>query len=258
LKKDIILGLDIGGSGIKGALVNVKTGKLESDRIRFATPSPAFPDLVAETVQLLVNEIGYQGSIIGCGFPAVVSKGVAKSAANIHESWINTNVESLLSKATGKQVFVLNDADAAGVAEMNFGSMQENQGISILLTLGTGIGSALFVDDKLVPNTELGHIYLKDSKKIIEKMASNHIRKKENLSYKEWANRLNKLLRHLEHIFSPEIVVLGGGISKKFEEYCDYFDDFDFEIAPARLLNQAGLTGAALYAIQQSSKCKLI
>lgn len=248
MKKDIILGLDIGGSGIKGALVNVETGKLVSERIRFVTPSPAYPENVAETVQLLVSDLGYQGATIGCGFPAIVRQGVAKSASNIHDTWIDTDVESLLSDMTGKQVFVLNDADAAGVAEMHFGTMKNNKGISILLTLGTGIGSALFVNDSLVPNTELGHLYLKESKRIVEKSTSNHARKRDGLTYKEWVKKLNRLLSHLGHLFSPDMVVLGGGVSKKFEEYVDFFDEFDFDIKPAKLLNQAGIIGAAVYA----------
>lgn len=254
MESNIILGVDIGGSGIKGALVDVTTGKAVTERIRIETPKPAFPDAVAETVKLLIEEIGYEGSVIGCGFPAIVINGVAKSAANIDESWIDINVEKLLGEKTGKEVFVLNDADAAGVAEVNFGSLQRAEGVSILLTLGTGIGSAVFNQGMLVPNTEFGHLYLKDHKKVVEKYASNLIRKKKDLSFEEWINRVNKLLMHLDKIFSPSKVILGGGISKKFDDYQKYFDDFDFELAPAKLLNHAGLIGAAMFAMQQRNK----
>jgi len=253
LKSSIVLGVDIGGSGIKGALVDANTGKVVSDRIRIETPQPAYPDAVAETVDLLVKEFAYEGSIIGCGFPAIIADGVAKSAANIHESWIGTNVESLLSQKTNKEVYVLNDADSAGVAEMSFGVMSNTPGVSILLTLGTGIGSALFVNGQLVPNSEFGHIYLKDQKKVVEKFASNLVRKKKDLSYKEWISRINQLLGHLGNIFSPNLIALGGGISKKFDDYKKHFEDFDFDVKPAKLLNHAGLVGAAMYAMQKKN-----
>lgn len=252
MKSNIILGVDIGGTGIKGALVDIETGELVSDRIRYKTPSPAYPEAIAEKVQLLVEELEYDGDIIGCGFPAVVVDGVAKSAANIHESWIGTNVVDLLAKATNKQVCVINDADAAGVAEAFFGTMKSHSGVAMLLTLGTGIGSALFVDGTLMPNTEFGHLYLKGQKIVVEKYASNAVRKKEELSYKEWASRLNKLFKHLDHIFSPNIIVLGGGVSKKFDEYQEHFKDLGFPIKPATLLNRAGLVGAAYYASQKA------
>jgi len=252
LKSNIILGLDIGGSGIKGALVDVHTGKVVSERVRFETPQPATPKAVANTVDLLVKEIGYQGNIIGCGFPAIIKNGVSKSASNIEKSWIGENVEKLLSKKTGKHVFVLNDADAAGVAEMNWGRLKGTKGVSLLLTLGTGIGSALFVDDRLVPNTEFGHIYLKDHKRIVEKYASNLVRKRKELSYKEWVSRINENLHHLNKILTPSLVVLGGGVSKKFDEFKQFFDDFEFDIKPAKLLNHAGLVGAAMYGMQKS------
>jgi polyphosphate glucokinase len=252
VKSNIILGLDIGGTGIKGALVDVETGKLVSERVRYKTPSPAYPDAIAEIVQYLVEELNYDGDIIGCGFPAIVVDGVAKSASNIDKSWIDTSVEDILAKATGKQVVVINDADAAGVGEAYFGSMQSMSGVSMLLTLGTGIGSALFVDGTLVPNTEFGHIHLKSQKVVVEKYASNAIRKKEDLSYEEWASRLNKLFKYLGHIFSPKVIVLGGGISKKFDDYREHFEDLGFPIQPATLLNQAGLIGAAYYAAQKA------
>lgn len=256
MESNIVLGIDIGGTGIKGALVDIVTGNLISDRIRYKTPSPAYPEAVAEKVQALIKELNYDGEIIGCGFPAIIADGVAKSASNIHESWIDTNVEELLGNATGKQVFVLNDADAAGVAEMHFGSMKSSSGVSLLLTLGTGIGSALFVDEQLVPNTELGHLHLKGQKKVLEKYASNAIREKEDLSYEEWGYRLNEVLNHVADIFSPNAIVLGGGISKRFDDYKEYLDDFPFPILAASLKNRAGLIGAAHYA--SNKKLKLV
>jgi polyphosphate glucokinase len=252
LKSKIILGLDIGGSGIKGALVDVSTGEAVSERQRIETPKPATPTAVAETVQKLIKKIGYKGTIVGCGFPAIIKNGVSKSASNIEESWIGENVEMLLSRKTSKEVFVLNDADAAGVAEINFGKLKDAKGVSLLLTLGTGIGSALFINGQLVPNTEFGHIYLKDHKKIVEKYASNLVRKRKDLSYKEWITRLNENLHHLNKILSPSLVVLGGGVSKKFDEFKDHFDDFEFDIKPAKLLNHAGIIGAAMYAQEMS------
>ncbi len=252
MKSKIILGLDIGGSGIKGALVDVISGKAVSERVRIETPQPATPKAVANTVDILIKEIGYQGNVIGCGFPAIIKNGVAKSASNIEESWIGENVEKLLSEKTGKEVFVLNDADAAGVAEMSCGRLKGTKGVSILLTLGTGIGSALFIDDQLVPNTEFGHLYLKEHKKVVEKYASNLIRKRKELTYKEWIARLNEKLHHLNKIFSPSLIVLGGGVSKKFDEFEEYLDVFEFDIKPAKLLNHAGLIGAAMYGMQRS------
>ena len=250
MESNIILGVDVGGTGIKGALIDLSTGTLASERIKFKTPSPAYPHSVSEKIQLLVRELNYTGEVIGCGFPAIVDNGVAKSAANIHDSWIGENVSDLLGKATNKKVFVLNDADAAGVAEMKFGKLKGTHGVSILLTLGTGIGSALFVDGTLVPNTEFGHLYLKEHKVVCEKLASNKIRKAEELSFEDWASRLNKLLTHLGIIFSPNKIVLGGGVSKRFAEYGKYFEGLDFEVEPAQLLNGAGLVGAAMYAKQ--------
>ncbi len=251
MKNNIVLGIDIGGSGIKGALVDVKTGKLVSKRIRIETPQPAYPDSVADTVDILVKEFAYEGAIIGCGFPAIIADGVARSAANIDDSWVGVDVEELLSQKTNKEVYVLNDADSAGVAEMNFGVMKNIMGVSILLTLGTGIGSALFVNGQLVPNTEFGHLYLKEQKRIVEKYASNLIRKRKELSYEEWISRINKLLKHLGNIFSPSLIALGGGISKKFDEYEKHIKDFDFVVKPAALLNHAGLVGAAMYATKK-------
>ncbi len=252
MESKIILGVDIGGTGIKGALVDTSTGKAVTDRIRIETPQPASPEAVADTVNILIKEIGYKGSIIGCGFPAIIHNGVAKSASNIDESWIGVDAEKLFSKKTGKEVFVLNDADAAGIAEVHFGRLKGASGVSILLTLGTGIGSAVFINGQLVPNTEFGHLYLKDHKKIVEKYASNSVRKRKDLDYEEWIMRLNELLNHLGHIFSPSNIVLGGGISKKFDDYEKYFDDFEFKLKPAKLLNHAGLIGAAIYGMEKS------
>ncbi len=251
MKSNIILGLDIGGTGIKGALVDVKTGKLVTERVRYKTPSPAYPEAVAAKVKQLIEELDYEGDIVGCGFPAIVINGTAKSASNIHKTWIDTSVSDLFAETTGKKFVVINDADAAGVAEAHFGAMKSSEGVSLLLTLGTGIGSALFIDGTLMPNTEFGHLHLKGQEMVVEKYASNAIRKKEELSFEEWASRLNTLLLHLGHLFSPSKIVLGGGVSKHFDEYKENFKGLDFPVRPASLFNHAGLIGAAFYASQK-------
>ena len=243
--QDHVLGIDIGGSGIKGAIVNIKTGKLVTERTRLLTPKPAVPQAVAETVRELVQLIGWSEGPIGCGFPAIVKKGTAKSAANIDDAWIGTNAEKLFKKATGCPVAVLNDADAAGYAEMRFGVGMEEEGVVILITIGTGLGSAVFLDGELVPNTELGHIKFKGD--IAERYASNRARKIHELSWTEWGNRFNSYLKHLERVFTPDLIILGGGSSKKYDLYVDCIKT-NARVIPAKLLNNAGIVGAAMYA----------
>ncbi len=240
-----LLGLDIGGSGIKGAVVDVETGVLVSERHRIPTPEGAEPKEVAEKVMEIVDFFKVQGPI-GCGFPAIIQHGVARSAANVSDKWIGTNINYLLSTATGQQVFTLNDADAAGIAEMQFGIGQEyKDGIVILLTLGTGIGSAIFTDGVLVPNTEFGHLILRG--KDAEHRASDNIRQVEELSWKKWGKRLSEYLNELEKLFSPDLFIIGGGVSKKHEKFFPYLT-INTKIMPAQLLNQAGIVGAAYFA----------
>ena len=242
-----ILGIDIGGSGIKGAIIDRTTGQLLTERLKFATPSPATPAAVAETVMELIQALDFKGKLIGCGFPAIIMDGVAKSASNIDDSWVNIDVEKLLSKKTGCTVKVLNDADAAGIAEVSFGKAKGRKGVVLLITIGTGLGSALFVDGILVPNTELGHFHLRNQKVVVEKYASNAIRMEENLSWKAWTKRFNKYLARLERMFSPNLIILGGGTSKRFEFYGDMLEA-KAEVVPAQFENEAGVIGAAMYA----------
>ena len=244
-----ILGIDFGGSGIKGALVNEETGEMISDRFRIPTPDKAMPDDVANVVSEIVKHFDYKGPV-GIGLPAAILHGVAYTAANIDESWIGINTEDLFKKATGCDCYVVNDADAAGVAEMSFGiGKEEKEGVVLFLTLGTGIGSALFIDRRLVPNTELGHIEVRG--KDAEKRASDAARKKKGLNWEDWAARLQEVLNKLDALFWPDLFVLGGGISKDWEKFVPFLK-LRPKVVPAELFNQAGIVGAAMYAWQKS------
>ena len=248
MKTHHILGVDVGGSGIKGSLVDVTTGKLVGDRIRLETPSEATPAAIAATFAKLVKKIKYKGPI-GCGFPAIVKYGEARSAANIDKSWIGHNIEQEFSEATGCPVKVLNDADAAGIGELRFGGGNNAKGVVILITIGTGLGSALFIDGRLVPNTEFGHFFLHG--RIAEHYASNRTKEEEKLNWEEWAGRFSEYLRHLERLFTPDLFILGGGASKEFEDYGNLLK-INTPVTPAKLLNNAGIVGAALYSIQET------
>ena len=239
-----IMGIDIGGSGIKGAPVDVEAGQLAVERYKIATPQPSVPEAVAEVVAQLVNHFDYQGPI-GCTFPAVVQHGVTLSAANVDKSWIGTNAAELFTKATGHQVCVLNDADAAGVAEMAFGAGRGHQGVVIMLTFGTGIGSAIFFKGQLLPNTEFGHVQLRG--KDAEHRASARVRDEEKLSWKEWGVRVNEYLQYMEMLFTPDLFIIGGGVSRKFDKFIKYLE-VRAEILPAQLENDAGIVGAAMAA----------
>jgi polyphosphate glucokinase len=239
-----VLGIDIGGSGIKGALVDPRRGVLVSERERIATPRPATPDAVAEVVAQLVRHFDHHGPI-GVTFPAVVQDGVTKSAANVDEAWIGAPARRLFEIATGCPVVVLNDADAAGVAEMAFGAARGHDGTVFVLTVGTGIGSAIFTGGELLPNSELGHMELNGRE--IEPWASDRARKEHDLSWKKWGKRFAKVLRHYEFLFSPDLFVLGGGASKKFPKFAPYLDT-RADVVPAALRNEAGIVGAA-YAV---------
>ncbi|MEL6987567.1 MAG: ROK family protein [Bacteroidota bacterium] len=242
------LGIDVGGTGIKGALVNIDSGKLVHDKIRILTPSPATPQSVAKAVKEIVNQVGIKDKMVGAGFPAIIKDGVSMSAANIDKSWIGTSVKKVFSKATNCKFIIANDADVAGVAEMRFGKGKGAKGTVIFLTLGTGIGSAVFNNGKLVPNTEFGH--LKWGKGIAEHMVSYKVKKINNLSFKEWGKELNKFLQHIEFLFSPDLMILGGGGSKKFKEFSDMLD-LKCKVTPAALLNDAGVIGAAALASEK-------
>lgn len=244
-----ILGIDIGGSGIKGAPVDVTKGVLVADRYRIPTPQPSTPGAVADTVADIARYFQWTGPI-GCTFPAVVKNGIVYSAANVDKSWIGVDGKDLLERVTGSPVLLINDADAAGVAEMQFGAGRDRKGMTFVLTLGTGIGTAIFVDGVLVPNTELGHMQVKCRKRRAveaEEYASDRIRKEEKLGWREWAGRVNEYLDLLDALFSPDLYILGGGVSKKHGKFLPLLST-QADIVPAQLLNEAGIVGAALAA----------
>lgn len=240
-----ILGIDVGGSGIKGSIVDTNTGKLLFDRYRIPTPPNAKPEQIAKIIKTISDYFNYRGKI-GCGFPAVIQNGVIKTASNINKSNINTNANELFSQITGQQVKVFNDADAAGFAAMKFGAGKHVKGVVIMLTIGTGIGSALFIDGKLVPNTEFGHVFMKNGL-IAEKYTSDATRKKLDLDWDKWGERFNKYLLYLQKLLNPELIILGGGASKKIHKFKTKIDS-SIEIVPATLLNNAGIIGAACLA----------
>ncbi|OFX18061.1 MAG: polyphosphate glucokinase [Bacteroidetes bacterium GWA2_31_9] len=237
-----ILGVDIGGSGIKGAIVDVKNGLMLTERHRIETPQPATIEGIAKTLVDLVNHFNWKGKI-GCGFPSVVINGCVKTAANIDKKWINIDAQKVFSEATKCEVTLVNDADAAGIAEVQFGIGKGMNGVVLLLTFGTGIGSALFTDGKLVPNTEFGHVLFHGD--IAEKYVAASVRKNQELSWGIWGKRLNEYLLHMEKITNPELIIIGGGISKKFEKYSQFIS-LKTKVVNATLFNNAGIIGAAL------------
>lgn len=243
-----ILGIDVGASGIKGALVDLEQGKLYGERFRVPTPKPSTPASMAGAFSEIVAFFDYKG-IVGCGFPAIVKNGRALSAANIDSNWIGTNVEEVFGKTSGTKVFATNDADAAGVAEMRYGMGKGEQGLVFLITIGTGLGTALFYKGMLVPNTELGHVLWKNGKSA-ELYCSSGARERLKISRKDWADRFNQYLLHLERLFSPDLFILGGGESKFFESFKDQLRT-QARVVPAKLLNNAGIIGAAAYAAEQ-------
>ena len=244
-------GIDFGGSGIKGAPVDLDDGEFAADRVKIKTPRPSTPEAVAEVfVELLDHFPDLTGSV-GVTVPAVVHHGVVHSAANIDQGWIGTDADALFTDATGRDVHVVNDADAAGLAEVRYGAAKGRDGLVIVTTLGTGIGSALVHDGVLVPNSELGHLELHGGD--AEKYAANAARENEDLSYAEWAERLTDYYRMVEMLFSPELIVVGGGVSKHASEFLPLVD-IDTEIVPAELRNRAGIVGAALLAAEATGR----
>ncbi|MBN1957813.1 MAG: ROK family protein [Desulfuromonadales bacterium] len=244
-----ILGIDVGGSGIKAAIVEVSTGDLVSRHRHFVTPQPATPEALIRTIGELVADFHWQGPV-GCGFPAVVSHGIVRTAANIDPSWIGIDIESLLKLETGCQCHVVNDADAAGLAEVKFGSAENCSGSVLMLTLGTGIGSALFYDGELFPNLELGALPFQGS--TAEGYAAASVRTAKKLSWQAWSTRLNSFFVHVERMLSPELIVIGGGVSQRHEKFFHLLDT-RAPIVPARLFNLAGIVGAAHFAFEQES-----
>ena len=240
-----VLGIDVGGSGIKANIVDPVAGVVLAERHKIPTPRPATPDAVTDVVAKMVDWFRWSG-VVGCAFPAVVRRGVAFSAANIDPSWIGVDVAARFSAATGLEVTVINDADAAGLAEARHGAARDRNGVVLVLTFGTGIGSALVVDGTLVPNTELGHLEL-DGHAPVEAWAAASVRKAEGLSWAEWGDRVDRLLHHLDRLFSPDLFVIGGGVSRKWERFRSRLT-VGVETAAAAFGNQAGIVGAALAA----------
>jgi polyphosphate glucokinase len=241
-------GIDFGGTGIKGAPIDLQSGTFAAERVRFKTPSPSTPDRIAEIfVELLAHFPECTGPV-GVTVPGVIHHGVVRTAANIDPSWIGTDVDALLTRVTGRDVHVVNDADAAGLAEVTYGAAKGRRGLVMLTTLGTGIGTAMLYDGVLVPNSELGHLEIDGHD--AESRAANRAREREELSWKEWAKRLRKYYRTLERLFSPDLFIVGGGVSKDSDQFLPLLD-LDTEIVPATLLNTAGAVGAALAAVQR-------
>lgn len=243
-----VLGIDVGGSGIKGGIVDLKKGELITERHRIATPQPATPKAVAAVARQLSVHFDWEG-VVGVAIPSIVRHGIVHSAANIDESWMGEDAIKRFSDALERPVWVLNDADAAGLAELHYGSASDYaDGVVILLTFGTGIGSAIFVEGELLPNTELGHLQLRGAD--AEHWASAKVREDENLSWKEWASRVSGYLQHLEFLFSPDAFIIGGGVSRRAKSFFPFLET-PVRIIAADLENRAGVVGAAWYAGNQ-------
>jgi len=240
-----ILGIDIGGSGVKGAPVEVQTGEFTRDRLKVATPTPAEPRAVAKAVGGIVGHFGWDGPI-GVTFPGVVIDGVTHSAANLTDEWRGLQARDLFAEECGVPVTLLNDADAAGVAEMTHGAGRGRQDTVLLVTLGTGIGSALFTEGRLVPNTEFGHIEIRG--KDAEERASAHAREVHEWSWQKWAEKLDEYLRRVEDLVWPSLIIVGGGVSRHSEHFLPHLKDVRATVVPAELHNAAGIVGAAMAA----------
>jgi len=245
---NIQLAIDVGATGIKGALVDVGNGILISDRIKYATPSPALPLEVAKVMNNIIQDLEWKEDDIGIGFPAIVKNNLCFSASNIDESWVNIDIQKLVKEVTGLNSHTINDADAAGIAEVAFGKAANQDGTVIMLTLGSGIGSGFFKDGVLLPNVELGRMFYRES--VAEHYASNNARKSKELDWDQYGTELNDFLVYVNSIFSPDLMVVGGGISKKYENYSHKIDP-SLNVTPAKLKNNAGIIGAAMYALQK-------
>lgn len=241
-----VLGIDIGGTGIKAAPVDVTTGRLLTDRTKQATPRPAVPEVIEATVRQIVTSFDWTGPV-GITFPGVVTDGVARTAPNLHPDWVGVDARGLFSEAVGLPVTVLNDADAAGVAEIRFGAGIGEPGTVLMLTFGTGIGSALFHDGKLVPNTEFGHIELAGQDAEIR--ASERAREQEDLSWGKWAGRVDAYIDKMEQLLSPRLIIIGGGVSRKSEKFLPRLTTLRARVVPATMHNDAGIVGGALAAV---------
>lgn len=248
-----ILGIDIGGTGIKTAIVETTTGELVDERTRVATPRPATPDAIGITLKEVVAHHKWSGPI-GIGFPAAIQHGIARTAANVDKSFIGLPIAECFSKHTGCPVYIANDADVAGLAEMRFGAGKNNPGVVLIVTIGTGLGTALFSDGHLMPNTELGHVFLSNGVEA-ERYASEAVRVTKDLKWKEWGDRFNLYLTTMESLLWPDLIVLGGGVSDKMHKFSPMITT-KAPVVAASFLNQAGIVGAALFAEEELKKIK--
>lgn len=240
------LGIDIGGTGIKSALVDTKKGELTTERLRVETPEGGEPEAIAQSCKELISELDPNRTrSVGICFPAVVQHGFTQSAANVSKRWIGLDADQLFSHALGRQVHVINDADAAGVAEVNFGAGRDQKGLTIMTTLGTGIGTALFYNSKLIPNAELGHLEIEGVD--YETKAAYSAMEREELSFEQWAGRLQTYYSKLEALLVPDLFIVGGGVSKHHAKFLPLLD-LKTKIVPAQLRNNAGIIGAAVLA----------
>ena len=243
--------MDIGGSGIKAAIVDTKTGELISDRHRIATPNPATPQAVAQVVKEMINHFNWEKAV-GCSFPTTIIDGKCIHSGNLSEEWKNVQVDDYFKDACNVPFYISNDADLAGLAEITLGAGKRKKGLVLVITIGTGIGSGLFYNGKLIPNLEIGKLLHKDGE-IIEFFCADSIRKKEELTLEEWALRFDILLQYTKTIFSPNLIILGGGISKKYDKFKQYLC-IDVKIKVAKFKNNAGIIGAAMYAVKKIKK----
>ena len=246
-----ILGMDIGGSGIKAAIVDTKTGKLISDRYRIATPKPATPEAITKVVKEMITHFNWEKAV-GCSFPTTIIDGKCIHSGNLSEKWKNIQVDDYFEDACNVPFYISNDADLAGLAEITLGAGKGKKGLVLVITVGTGIGSGLFYNGKLIPNLEIGKLLHKDGK-IIEFFCADSIRKKEELTLEEWALRFDILLQNIKIIFSPNLIILGGGISKKYDKFKQYLST-DVKIKVAKFKNNAGIIGAAMYTSKKMNK----
>jgi polyphosphate glucokinase len=246
-----LLGIDVGGSGIKGALVDSESGEMLTERFRIPTPKPRTPEAMSDVIAEIVKHFDYTGKV-GCGFPTIIKKGVCKSPGNLDPSWLGVNVEELLEKKTGLDFTVINDADAAGYATMNYGVGRGKEGLVVMITIGTGLGSGAFYNGELIPNFELGQIPYKKYEKI-ELWAAGSAMEREELSYKKWGKRFNTFLEYVELIISPDLIILGGGASKDFKQFKKKIK-IETPVIPAELQNHAGIIGAAVASLHKAPK----
>lgn len=243
------LGIDIGGTGIKAAIVDTKTGELLSERHRIATPKPATPNAIAKVVKEIITHFNWKKAV-GCSFPTTIVNGKAIHSGNLSEKWLNVKVDKLFEKECNLPFYISNDADLAGVAEVSLGAGKKEKGVVIVITIGTGIGSGLFFNGKLIPNLEIGRMLHTDGK-IIEFYTADSVRKKEDLTLQEWAIRFDSLLDYAKTVFTPSLIILGGGISKKYNKFQEYLKT-DINVKVAEFKNNAGIIGAAMYASKKS------